>query len=433
MNRVLFQENAPRLLLRVEQDGDKGFYAQIPPDTADGFIVNANLIEHSPGSVGVFLDKLERPFIVDPMSYRFERLGWHTRDRDGVVENRKNYARLWRKYASDVNGLSGDPLIDRGIGSIATERDMLKFCANVIDFQDRRLRAEWLEDGAQYIGMDRLFGFQMAPAAFVAPYLVVGEGDPAADIAALTNLSAATVSLGRGPVVSIVPVTPNVLGNVDCMLALAGRLAWSRTNAVLLWAVGVSAFELADTPELFTGLVLLIRGLRDAGVEVGMLYGGFYSTLLRGFGASGFSHALMYGESRGLEPTNGRPATRFYIPPLHDFFKYDTARRLINGLRDKDYLDWVCDCELCLALVEADSLGSYFETYVPVGATRPFPTGAALDLNRFHYLLARRRELDFARSRPEPVLIADLLRVVDRFPPPATRLLRSWAVRLRSA
>jgi hypothetical protein len=70
---------------------------------------------------------------------------------------------------------------------------------------------------------------------------------------------------------------------------------------------------------------------------------------------------------------------------------------------------------------------------VPEGAKRAFPTPAALDLNRFHYLLARRQELSFARARPEPQLIADLLTVVDRFPPPATRVLRSWAVRLRTA
>jgi hypothetical protein len=433
VSKVLFEESAPRLLLRLEQDSDKGYYAQIPPDTADGFIVNANLVEHSPASVSAFLDRLERPFIIDPMSYRFERPAWHTRDKDGTVENKRNYARLWRKYSAGVRGLSGDPLTDRGMNSIASEQDLLKFCANVTEFQDRRLRAEWLDDGAQYLGMDRFFGFQLAPAAFVPPYLVVGEGEARQDITALTNMAAATVSLGRGPIVTIVPVLPRVLADIDCVLELAARLAWSRTNGVLLWAVGTSAFELADTPELFTGLVVMLRGLRDAGIEVGMLYGGFYSTLLRGFGASGFSHALMYGETRDLEPSNGRPAMRFYMPPLHDFLSYETAQRLLQEMSGGDYLRFVCDCELCETLIGAGSLDPYFETYVPPGAKRAFPTGAALDLNRFHYLLARRRELEFARSRPEPQLISDLLEVVDRFPPPATRLLRSWAVRLRSA
>ena len=176
MSSVIFAGPAPRLWLRVEQDADKGFYAQIPPDTADGFIVNANLVEHSPAAVGAFLDKLERPFVIDPMSYRFDRTAWHTRSRDGEVSNKRNYARLWQKYAAGVDGLTGDPLADRGIRGIATEQGLLKFCANVIDFQDRRLRAEWVEDGAAYAGMERLFGFQLAPSAYVAPYLVIGEG-----------------------------------------------------------------------------------------------------------------------------------------------------------------------------------------------------------------------------------------------------------------
>jgi hypothetical protein len=433
MTATLFANQAPRLWLRVEQDGDKGFYAQIPPDTADGFVVNANLIEHSPGSVSAFLDKLERPFIIDPISYRFDRPAWHTRERDGLVDNKRNYARLWQKYAKDVDGLSGDPLRDHGIREIASEQALLRFCSNVIDFQDRRLRAEWLDDGSQYVGMDRLFGFQLAPSAYVAPYLVIGEGEPTADIEAASNLVAATVSLGRPPVVAVLPIRPSVLADIDCMRRLAGRMAWARVNSALIWPVGVSAFELAESPELFTGLAVLIRGLHDGGVEAGLLYGGFFSTLLRAFGASGFSHALMYGESRDLEPTNGRPSTRFYFPPLHDFFSYSVTQQLLAGISPEDYLALVCDCDICRTLVAEGLLGSYFETYVPDGAKRPFPTSSALDLNRFHYLFARRNELAFARTRPEPQLIADLMQVVDRFPPPATRVLRAWAVRLRSA
>lgn len=433
MTDVLFAGQAPRLWLRVEQDADKGFYAQIPPNTADGFVVNANLIEHSPSSVSAFLDKLERPFIVDPMSYRFDRPAWHTRERDGEVDNKRNYSRLWQKYAGGVTGLTGDPLTDRGIGRIASEQALLRYCANVIDFQDRRLRAEWLEDGAQYVGMDRLFGFQLAPSAYVAPYLVVGDGEPSRDIDALANLVAATVSLGRPPVIAVVPIRPSVLADVDCARQLAARISWARAHSALIWPIDVSAFDLADSPELFTGLVVLIRGLRDAGVETGLLYGGFFSTLLRPFGATGFSHALMYGESRGLDPTNGRPSMRFYIPPLHASFSYAVAQELLQGMSGSEYLDLVCDCDLCRALVAEGSLVPYFETHVPDGAKRAFPTPAAVDLNRFHYLFARRKELEFARVRAEPQLVADLLAVVDRFPPPATRVLRTWAARLRSA
>lgn len=430
---MLFSAPAPRLWLRLEQDRDKLIYAQIPPDLADGFVVNANLIEHSPASVAAFLDKLERPFIVDPMSYRFERIAWHTRDRDGAIENKRNYGRLWQRYSDGVDGLTGDPLSDRGARGITSEQAVLRYCANVVEFQDRRLRAEWVDDGAQYVVMDRLFGFQLAPVAYVAPYVVVGEGDPTSDIDTLVTLASATASLGRPPVAAVVPLLPHVLADIDCVRRLATGIATSRVQSALVWAVGVSAFELADEPELFTGLAVLIRGLRDAGLESGLLYGGFFSALLRGFGATGFSHALMYGESRDLEPTAGRPPMRFYVPPLHGFFPYAVAQDFVSRISRDDYLSTFCDCELCQALIDNGSLGSFFETYVPAGSKRPFPTPAALDLNRFHYLLARGRELEFARARPEPQLIADLLEAIDQFPPTATRVLRAWAVRLRSA
>ena len=434
MTEALFSGTAPRLWLRVEQDADKPFYARVPAGLADGYVVNANLIEHSPASVGAFLDQFERPFIVDPMSYRFERVAWHTRERDGEVENKRNYRRLWEKYANGVDGLSGDPLVDRGTRRIVSEQAALRFCANVIEFQDRRLRSAWIDDGAQYVGMDRLFGYSLAPSAYVAPYVVVGEeDDPVRDIDRLVMFATATASLGRPPVVAILPILGGVLEDIACMRRLASGIALSGASSVLVWPVGQSAFALADSPSLFTGLTVLLRGLREGGLETGMLYGGFFSTLLRGFGSLGFSHGLMYGESRGLDPAAGRPSTRFYFPPLHESLPYTIASQLIAGMSGQEYLDRVCGCELCQALVAEGSLAEYFMTYVPDGAKRPFPTSAALDLNRMHYLFARGRELDFARLRPESQLIADLLRAVDEFPPAATRVVRSWAGRLNSA
>jgi hypothetical protein len=430
----LFTGSAPRLWLRVEQDADKPYYARVPSTLADGFVVNANLVEHSPASVSAFLDQFEKPFIVDPMSYRFERVAWHTRERDGEIENKRNYRRLWEKYANGVDGLSGDPLVDRGTRRIASEQAALRFCANVIEFQDRRLRSAWLDDGAQYVGMDRMFGYALAPAAYVAPYRVVGEAeDPSQDIDGLVTLATATASLGRPPVVAVLPILGSVLEDIACMRRLAGGIGRSGAAVALIWPVGLTAFDLADSPGLFTGLTVLLRGLREAGLEAGMLYGGFYSTLLRGFGSMGFSHGLMYGESRGLEPAPGRPSTRFYFPPLHESLPYSIAEQLIAGLGGSEYLRRVCACDLCQALVADGSLGAYFATYVPAGSKRPFPTPEALDLNRMHYLFARGRELEFVRPRPETQLITDLLRAVDEFPPASTRVMRSWASRLNSA
>lgn len=436
MGSLLFEGRAPRLWLRLEQHADRLYYARVPSDLADGFIINANLVESAPEACASFLDKLGKPFVLDPVSYRFERPAWHTRAKDGEVSNKRNYMRLWQKYAIGTTGFTGDPLLDRGVAGAASEEALMRFCQNVIEFQELRLRHAWVEDGARYVGMDRLFGLQLAPSAYLAPYLVIGQQSAAADISASALLASITASLARPrPVIAVLPVLPGVLADFGSIHALAAAIGRSGVQSALVWTVGLSALQLADTPELFAGLVLLVRGLRDADIEVGLLYGGFFSALLRGFGASGFSHALMYGETRALDPSGGLPRTAFYFPPLRQFLPYAVAAELIDGTSAPEYLDVVCGCEICRALVGAEirNAAAYFQTHAPEGSKRPLPTQEALDLNRFHYLFARRDELELARSRSEPALIADLLRAADRYPPKVTRTLRAWAVRLRAA
>ena len=76
-------------------------------------MVNANLVEHSPAAVGTFLDELKQPFVIDPMRYRFDRTAC-TRIIAMVGHlNERNYTHPGRS-AAGVDGLTGDPLADRG-------------------------------------------------------------------------------------------------------------------------------------------------------------------------------------------------------------------------------------------------------------------------------------------------------------------------------
>jgi hypothetical protein len=184
-------------------------------------------------------------------------------------------------------------------------------------------------------------------------------------------------------------------------------------------------------------MTILSRSLRDSGLEVGMLYGGILSSLLRGHGVSGFSHGLMYGEVRGLDPSGGLPAANFYLPPLRQPLRYDYVKQFVAGMSADDYLRHICACALCRQLVngtgDTTGLNAYFSTYIPTGGKRPLPTQEALALNRFHYLLARSDEMDLARSMSEPALIAEFLTAAESFPATTARTVRAWVSRLRSA
>ncbi len=436
MSGELFGGRAPRLWVRLEQHSDKPFYNRVPPEMIDGFVINANLVESSPEACGAFLNELRKPYVIDPMSYRFERPKWYRRPKDGADVPKHNYARLWGAYAKGVPGLSGDPLDDAGVVAGMTGTDLATFCRNVIDFQELRLAREWAVDGIQYSMTEALFGSELAPTLYIAPYVVIGGSDSRADARRSALLASTTAGLAHPRRVgAVLPLEEGALRDYDLMRDLAARTAESGVQTVLLWTVGLSALRLADTAELFTGSIILIRNLRDAGVEVGLLYGGILASLLRGFGVSGFSHGLLYGETRGLEPSGGMARAAFYFPPLRDSLPYAEARSLVASMSPREYLDTVCKCRVCEALLDdgAADVEDFFATWVPDGAKRPFPLSTALDLNRLHFLFARAAELEFTRERTETELIADLADAAERLPPRVTRTLRAWTARLRAA
>ncbi len=441
MATTLFAGRAPRLWLRLEQHADKPIYAQLPADTADGYIVNANLVEQSPAACAAFLGDRAKPFILDPMSYRLGRAAWYTRDKDGEVTGKRNYARLWERFSKDVPGLSGDPVRDQGGLAITDEIALARFCSNVIDFQETRLAHAWLEDGIQY-AMSPMFTPEqlgldvgLVPAAYVAPYVVIDE-DATTEADRTVLLARLTVAVARPrPVVAVLALTDRTLADRPLLRRIAEALTGSGVVGVLLWPVSLSAAELAESADLFTGVTMLIRQLRGADLEVGMLYGGFLSALLRGFGISGFSHATLYGEQRGLDPSGGRTPANFYFPPLRTFLSFKAAEPLVERRSPTEYSGRICDCQLCAAMVAAGPTGlsEYFQTYLPPNATRPIPTAQAADLNRLHFLLARGRELAWARTKTEAELLADLAAAADAYPSRVARVARAWTKRLKVA
>lgn len=425
----------PRLWLRLERHGDMGFYARAP-ETGDGIILNANLAELSGDACAAFLDKIEKPYLIDPMSHRFTSTRWTTAERDGETANKRNYARLWRKYSADVPGWSGDPLRDVTTLSRLSETGMARYAQNVINFQELQLRHAWVEEAARYVGMDGLFGPPLAPIATIAPYLVVTDANTLDDLRVLAGLCEATASLvNPRPSVAIIPVERKVLSKFDSIRQIGTAIGNSGVKAAFIWPIQTTELELGDDPTRFTGLRLLIRTLAGSGVQAAMLYGGFVSLLLREFGSVAISHGLAYGESRGLEPSGGRPVGRWYLPPLHRFISYDDAAQLFRTLTVDRYLAEICQCDVCRALLSGGlaALDAFLDASPPPGAKRAIPTTDAQALNAMHFLLVRASELEQVRNRPTEVVIAQMLEAAERYPSATTRALRVWADRLRAA
>jgi hypothetical protein len=429
---LLFPGRSPRLWLRLEQHDDKAFYANVP-EVGDGLILNANLAETSAASCASFIDKMARPFAFDPVSYRFGVAEWLLQDR-GAGDEKRNYGRLWKKNSHGVGAWTGEPLRDSAVAASLTPIDLAKYARNVLDYQDCQLRHAWVAEAEAFVGMDPLFG-SFAPAMYTAPYIIQTRdgGDSTSNAAA--KLARLTAELGAPrSVIAVVALEAELLDDADRIADIAKRFAVTGIRAAWIWTVGMAAMALADRPGRFTNYLRLVRTLSDAGIEVGVMYGGYLAALLRFMGVRAISHGLMYGEVRGSLPAGGGPLPNFYWPPLHRFITYERARGLAGSMSRSEFLERICSCDVCSALVsEDDGLDKYFQATRPGKATRDFPVRSSLELNRFHFLLARGREIEELRSRGFAELVDQLLRAVDEFGDPAREPLRAWISRLESA
>jgi hypothetical protein len=254
----------PRLWLRLEQHLDMGFFAR-SPETGDGIILNANLAELSGDACAAFLDKMGKPYLIDPMSHRFMSTRWIMADHDGELTNKRNYRRLWLKYSADVPGWIGDPIRDNAALGRLSDSAIVRYAQNVTNFQELQLRHAWVEDAARYVGMDGLFGPPLAPVATIAPYVVLTVADAAERLRVLATLSEATASLvNPRPSVAIIPIERNILGNFNLVRQIGTAIGSSGVKAAFVWPVQTTELELGDDPSRFTGLRLLLAriGLR---------------------------------------------------------------------------------------------------------------------------------------------------------------------------
>ena len=346
----------PRLWLRLEQHDDKAFYANVP-EVGDGLFLNANLAESSAASCASFIDRMAKPFAYDPISYRMENAEWLLSERGHGIEKR-NYSRLWRKLARGIEKWTGEPLRDAGLIAALSDADLARYGRNSIDFQDRQLRDAWLVEAQTFVGMDLLFGV-FSPGVYTAPYVIQRAGEGGATTSASVALARLTAELGKPrPTQAIIAMEPGVLDDVARVEAIARGFSTSGVRVAWIWTVGFSSLALADRPARFTNYTRLIRLLTDAGIEVGVLYGGYLAALLRFVGVRAISHGLMYGEVRGLSPAGRGPVASFYWPPLHRFLPYRHAHELVHSMSVAEYLERICACDICRQLVsEPGGLG----------------------------------------------------------------------------
>ncbi len=404
--------------------------------TFDGLILNANLVEATPGACASLIASLGKRYIIDPVTYAFALPPHHlmSPQSDGagarILKPKRTFRNLAKRFGHPfeqnlgVRALSPESL---------TQSDIDAVIESVLAYQLDRLQDEW--QGAKDLGG------QEPPRAecLVAPYfpLPYQRKEP------WLNLNLA-IARRAGPTRDSVPVYAVVCLDRRFLQGkelkdMASKYANTAVSGYLLWLGGLT--EQSISREELDGYVELVKRLSSGGRRVFNMYGGYLSAVLRCFGMTGFAHGIGYGERRAIAPPvgGGPPPARFYFRPLHALYPFVNAFSAISDLDAVTYYSEVCDCPVCHRVIGDDlkrNIVEYGTMSEPSGRTaRQYPTPRARKLCRLHYLAARHREVQKVISQHPAELVEEMLQAESRYAHHAsleTDHLLIWAEGIRA-
>lgn len=369
----------------------------------DEVMINANQLENSGQSTAAALWKSSLPFAVDPVLWRFQLPKWRL-NKDG--KTKRNYTRLAAAYGRGVGAkLDAGPLLD----VVSSDNDWRAIAANVIDYQRVRL----LSEPTQLDLLDPDPPRELRPVRLTAASLVANSRDE--DRINSLLLEASCLKAGK-PVAAQLIVPVERLLDDDQRRHLANSIPTDGVSACFIWIPQLSEEQLLSDPVTLTSLVALVSDLAHRGIPVGHQYGNYTIAALHDFGLSALAHHMGWVD-RG-EPAEEQKfmmrSCRTYVPGLRHCVTFREAERVGRDLTREEFVSHYCECTLCVGAFDNGQhpLDMLLEDQMIVmanGRKRATPTGRAVGANAWHFLLARRLEIQaFSNDSAASVIRGDI-------------------------
>jgi hypothetical protein len=383
-------------LARVRRSEDREF---LQPGLCEALLINANQLENNANGTAAYLEGTRLPYLVDPMLWRLQFPAWWRNDRGEV---KRNYARLAARYSegTDVRMAEG-PLLD----CVSGEAEWRRIARNIVTYQRGRLCEQ----------VDLLHPEGFRPEHVLAPALVASSETE--DHLNRTLAEASLEAAGEPVFVTFVlPVeridVPNEVGRALRAVATDGVAGY------LVWTPGVTEELLLADPDVFAGLVSIVHALAQSGVPVVHLHGSYVTEALHATGVAGVVHQVGWVD-KGEPADEQRGAIRScqtYVPGLRHCARFHEAAKLGRTLDEQQYLERYCNCRFCAGVLQQGlhPLDLLLEDQAVTGVQRRrTPTSRAATANAWHYLHARRQEVEAFRNEPVlDVLQRDIFRQI---------------------
>jgi hypothetical protein len=408
-------------MVRVRRSEDLTF---IRPGLMDEVIINANHLENSLESTATALRETTLPYSIDPVLTRFQVPEWWKNDKG---ETKRNYARLGAAYVKGTSiEIAAGPLLK----TVPSDKEWSILARNVIEYQRDRL--------IQIRPQMDLFRPELKPARLMAPALVAFTD---AEDRINRLLAAAGADAAGEPVALPIVVPDNRLRNAAEIRRLLDSVPTEGISSYFLWTPRVTEELLLSDRALLGGVLQVVSTLAERGIPLGHMHATYVIAALHDLGMSAVIHHMGWidkGEPAD-ERRGGLRSCQIYVPGVRHCVAFDRAHVLGRSLDVTAYTERFCNCTFCSGsfAVRQHPLDLLLEDRAVPIRNRPdrlTPTGRAVALNTWHYLLSRRAEIEAFSGQPAvDVLASDIERAAALAGGRESDRLRRLADELRSA
>lgn len=375
---------------RLRRSEDREF---LQPGLCDALLINANQLENNCNGTAAYLEETRLPYMVDPMLWRLQLPAWWRNEQGDV---KRNYARLASRYSegTDVRMAEG-PLLD----CVPGDTEWQRIAKNIVSYQRDRLSEQ----------VDLFHPEGLRPQRILAPALVTSGRQEDR----LNRLLAEASAEAAGEPVVVTFVLPRERLTVpDEVNRALKTVATEGVAAYFIWTPDVTEELVLGDHQVFTELLSAISALAEFGVPVVHVQGSYVTEALHAVGVAGVVHHLGWvdkGEPAG-ERRGAIRSCQTYIPGLRHCARFHEAEQLGRSLDERQYLERYCDCRFCAGVFQKGQhpLDLLLEDQpVSTSQQRRTPTSRAATANAWHYLNARRQEVEAFGKEP-------VLEVVER-------------------
>lgn len=418
-----------KLYIRLGSHSEKDYLLKTAK-LFSGTILGANLVESTPGATvslaWKLMGQMRREFAIDPMTYTYgldlSYITSETIDRNAAVKGtkkvglKKSFLSLGKQYGGVIEDIALNS------GRSITPDDLLngetirQLCESVFLYQKNRMR-RFCESDPQ---LKEVSDACRTPSFLFSPYFLIPDARERGSDKWETVTRRIAQEFGdidaEIPKYSVVILTRATLRDAARSASLMRAVAESGCDGAWVWISDLR--EESINPGELRSFRSILDIFQQIGKPIFNFHGGFLSAVLSKYGMSGFSHGIGYGESKDVIPVVGAavPTVNYHYPPLHvraPILDIERSLSALNIANADDFHARVCNCTICVGTLKGDlrNLRQFGDLVLKVGNTRQSQTPDSAKRCRFHFLLARRKEIDYVDARNIEQLKAELSEV----------------------